>query len=122
MSVTGLMNQTGTIYRPTQTPDAYGDLPTTFESAGSTKLRITPPVGPDVDLGPGVQPAKEPVVFFPAASGVLDRDVVEITAGPGTGKLWRILAPVEVGAMGPAVHHVEAQLEPYTGPLALESS
>ena len=115
MSLRGLLVQRAILWRPGETRDQYGDVAATYALQGSVPLRITPPAGGLADYGAGEQAMDRQQAFLAPEAGLRERDVLEVTAGGGVGRRWRVLSVAQVNASGPAVHHLEAVVEPFHG-------
>jgi hypothetical protein len=117
MSLRRLLVSTATIWRPTQTADAFGDKPFTYTAGATVKCRVVPPKGTLEDLGPGEQPTGNVIGYFLPGAGVQIRDVIQITDGPEAGRRYRIMDVADQAKMTPTVHHVETVMEPFAGTL-----
>jgi hypothetical protein len=111
---TGEARNLVTVYRGTQTRDAYGDV-------GAGLAATTPTIWVDivrersglVDRGAGDEVLIAAKGFCHYAADVNERDVLSVTGGPEAGTKWRVLA-----AFHPHARHTELTLEQFTGSLS----
>lgn len=106
-----LFDHTARHWRPVKSLGAIRIETTTFEDVGSFACAINRPSARLGDPGPGLTNVGERIVYAETSVDLRPRDVLEITAGPETGRRIEIdEEPTNVRG-----HHLEARARIFAG-------
>lgn len=109
------------VYRETEGEDAYGStsvLEPGAEPAADNGRPDQAWSGDQQEAGGEMQGAKRRWFLHPATD-VRERDVLSVTSGPEAPSTLRVVSAIPVGN-GRTTHHIEANVETYTGEIITE--
>lgn len=121
MTIRGLFNHRAVAYRATVTRDDFGGTVEAWVAQPAPPGRNCRPdqnwSGAQQDHGPGEQQGATRRWFLHRGFDVAERDVLSVIEGPEAPVLLRVESVTKPTRRGPAVHHVEINVEVWTGSL-----
>lgn len=114
MSIAHLLDHTATVYRPA---DTLGALRTNIRGyaavASGVEMGVRRPAALYAEIGPGVGPLGQRIIYADVGLDVAARDVIDLITGPDAPGRWE----VDEQPTSPRGHHIELRCRAFTGKL-----
>lgn len=114
MGIDHLLDHTATVWRPS---DTLGTLRSNVRGYAvvneDVSAGVRRPAALLADIGPGVAPLGQRVIYLAAGANVAARDVISLMTGPDAPGRWE----VDEQPTSPRGHHVELRCRAFAGKL-----
>lgn len=118
MGFSNLLDHTAKVWRPTESHGALRTVVQTFALVSTVRVAVNRPTRAGsgamlADLGPGLKPTGQRILYATAGWDIQTRDVIELTAGPDSPGRFEVDEP----PTRPRGHHLELRCRYWAGVL-----